>query len=156
MLVTPQEGGGAVLRNGDIFGKNAFSDINFYWPMDQKSNLGILNFQKKVFSWNGLVIISGPKMLFWGKNKKGTPLQEITNSIFSLYCLASMLMYALHFALFSKIVLCGGLLCVCCGQYGWSGANTEFAFHLSCHSFVFYSKKSGASLIAILFSLHLD
>ena len=41
------EEGGAVWREGDIFGKNAFFDISFYWPMDQESTLRILNFQKR-------------------------------------------------------------------------------------------------------------
>ena len=41
--------GGPVLREGGIFGKNAFSDISFYWPKDQESSLGNMIFQKGVF-----------------------------------------------------------------------------------------------------------
>ena len=42
-------GEGPVLRERDIFGKIAYSDISFFCLMDQESTLGILNFQKKVF-----------------------------------------------------------------------------------------------------------
>ena len=38
-----------VIGEGDIFGKNAFSDISFYWPKDQESTLHILNFQNFTF-----------------------------------------------------------------------------------------------------------
>ena len=41
--------GGPVLREEDIFGKNAFSDISFYWPNDQESTLGNMNFQNLIF-----------------------------------------------------------------------------------------------------------
>ena len=41
--------GGPVLSEGDMFGKNAFSDITFYWPKDQESALGNMNFQNLIF-----------------------------------------------------------------------------------------------------------
>ena len=42
--------GGPVLREGaGIFGINAFSDISFYWPKDQESSLGNMNFQNLIF-----------------------------------------------------------------------------------------------------------
>ena len=44
------EWGGSVIREGDILGKkNAFSDISFYWPKDQESSLGNMNFQNLIF-----------------------------------------------------------------------------------------------------------
>ena len=43
------EWGRPVLREGDIFRKNAFSDISFYWPNDQESTLGNMNFQNLTF-----------------------------------------------------------------------------------------------------------
>ena len=39
-------GGLAVQRKRDIFGKNAFSGISFYWPQDQESTLCNMNFRK--------------------------------------------------------------------------------------------------------------
>ena len=41
--------GGPVLREGDIFGKNAFSNISFYWPQDQESSLCDMNFPQRWF-----------------------------------------------------------------------------------------------------------
>ena len=42
------EWGRPVLREGDIFRKNAFSDISFYWPKDQESIWGNVNFQNLI------------------------------------------------------------------------------------------------------------
>jgi len=39
-------GGLAVQRKRDIFGKNAFSGIRFYWPQDEESTLYNMNFRK--------------------------------------------------------------------------------------------------------------
>ena len=47
IVVTMGGVGGPVLREGGIFGINAFSDISFYWLEDQESTFGILNFPKK-------------------------------------------------------------------------------------------------------------
>ena len=41
-------GGSSSKRRRNIW-ENAFSDISFYWPQDQESTLGILNFQKKCY-----------------------------------------------------------------------------------------------------------
>ena len=40
---------------GGIFGKNAFSDISFFWPRDQESILGNMNFQNLIFvKWSNV------------------------------------------------------------------------------------------------------
>ena len=45
-------------------GENSFwTKIRFfYWPKDQKSTLGYMNFQKKVFLWNGPQLKSPPRI----------------------------------------------------------------------------------------------
>ena len=40
--------GGPVQREEDIFGKNTFSYVSFYWHQDQKSTLCNMNFQNLI------------------------------------------------------------------------------------------------------------
>ena len=53
-LILPDLGWGP---SSNIFGKNGFSDISFYWPQNQKINFVQYEFPKKAFLWNTLLAI---------------------------------------------------------------------------------------------------
>ena len=71
--------------------KNALSDISFYWPKDQESSLGNMNFQNLIFpSWKGCV---QREQDFQGGDEKAASLALATflgnNILFQLGCWTS-------------------------------------------------------------------
>ena len=55
LLLDLQDLGRRNRREGDIFGKNSFSGISFFWPQDQESSLGNMNFQNLIFVKRSIV-----------------------------------------------------------------------------------------------------